>query len=760
MKTRRQLTLLVSVMIGGILLVSATGAIAISLIRSEIFRLSSETSPTQVKLAKLQRGFERISGAFARTSAATTSEELERVASDLNSTIAEVEAIAADLQKTAGAGGGGDRGEGQVIRRMADTGTQLREISRERLRARMQITDANRRIGAEIEGATKATRLFSDAIQEAQGKSQAVLVASKKTNLDANANIKALLTVRERVEQLRSIVQEARSVDKRFRLSPLQDKAKGVLDTVAATEMPDKAQSAQIKSFVDSFQVLAFAEPGGLLPARAAMLAAPEDAKAKAAYEDRHKSVIAAIDAVSSRIAEAIDPLQLSVRKANTGMNEATELISEVASAAAISGEVNARARALQAMAWQLLAVNDQASLERIVADVGQQADEANRSIAQLAALLPKIKQQSAASSLEAVKQSFSNIRTLLTGSGGVAVVVRAGLAKQQQAEQLSASSLASVREIVQSGSSRARNAEGAQEDAVNRIRNLAGATFWVLTLIAAGVLVAGMWVGRSVRLGILESEARQQRDAAEMRQMLDRLDSSQQKQKILERVGEGVAMLREASRELAGTSEIVSHNAEAVALGARNMEESINEISASANQASETGAGAARLVSEASGAVDSLGKASREIEQVTELIRSIAFQTNLLALNAAIQAAHAGDAGASFAVVAREIKDLAAKVSDSTVDIDRSVKSMGGGVGRVNDAMQKVSEIIVTIRGGQQTIAAAVEAQSDATGRIVAGIQQTVDGCKGDARSRGLHGMALQLGNLAEDLAKLCVAE
>lgn len=123
-----------------------------------------------------------------------------------------------------------------------------------------------------------------------------------------------------------------------------------------------------------------------------------------------------------------------------------------------------------------------------------------------------------------------------------------------------------------------------------------------------------------------------------------------------------GIQRLADTSAEIAEASSDMTQLVETSVLDSKSVVAQIENVESSVIRTSEY--------------VREMGEKFNSVEQMVDVITSIADQTNLLALNAAIEAARAGEAGKGFSVVADEVRKLAEMSRHSADDIHQHLQS------------------------------------------------------------------------------------
>ena len=179
------------------------------------------------------------------------------------------------------------------------------------------------------------------------------------------------------------------------------------------------------------------------------------------------------------------------------------------------------------------------------------------------------------------------------------------------------------------------------------------------------------------------------------------------------DQLGEAAQQVSAAAGEVSASSQSLAEGASEQAAALEETSSSLEEMSSMTKQNAGNASQADALMKQANTVVqkanDSMGHltssmreitaASEETSKIIKTIDEIAFQTNLLALNAAVEAARAGEAGAGFAVVAEEVRNLAMRAAEAAKNtsglIEGTVKKIREGselVGKTSEAFNEVA--------------------------------------------------------------------
>ncbi|MBW8746153.1 MAG: hypothetical protein JF584_01130 [Acidobacteria bacterium] len=233
--------------------------------------------------------------------------------------------------------------------------------------------------------------------------------------------------------------------------------------------------------------------------------------------------------------------------------------------------------------------------------------------------------------------------------------------------------------------------------------------TLLLLAFIASAVVV---WVvirlERDLRKNVLDLNQGAEQIASAASQI------SSSSQNLARDSSEQAAMIEETS----ASSEEISSMAKRNADNARSAMGIVSTAVVTSHQS-------AAAVKECVNSMTSINESSQQIAKIISVIDKISFQTNILALNAAVEAARAGEAGAGFAVVAEEVRNLAQRSAEAARETSALI---GAALTNAADGRTKIESMVeagAKLEGSFTEIKSLVDQIGDGSSEQVGGVDQ-----------------------------------
>lgn len=209
---------------------------------------------------------------------------------------------------------------------------------------------------------------------------------------------------------------------------------------------------------------------------------------------------------------------------------------------------------------------------------------------------------------------------------------------------------------------------------------------------------------------------------------------------KLAERLSAGAEQTKSAAEQVANSSQDLASGASQQAASVEETSASVEEVSSMSAANTDDAIEANNLMqNEAAANFELIGsrmntmsttieqtvEMSKETASIVKTIDEIAFQTNLLALNAAVEAARAGEAGAGFAVVAEEVRNLAMRSAEAARNTSELIEKSNAKILEAESMSNQVQEALETNNVIANKIATGLAKITDASKEQVVNMEQ-----------------------------------
>lgn len=715
MKVKNKLYINMLVTLTGIGVIGGFSLVGITSVQRNLSLLTEHSTPYQLKTLDLQRTLQEHTSNLLKIGSSTTQQELKTNEDETEKSLAEVHRVSSELSAIKGGSN-----ETERTTEIENITQEMIATTRKRLQTEESALTASQTMSKKLLFTSGKLKEMDGSIKKVQGSAFNQLSSSNEGVRKITTRLKDVQRVKDLLKDLKFSAIEIAAATNKNELTVAQNRYNMTVRWIVNHELIKTSSIDAARSVSETIPDITklVTGPEGLIALKGRDFLQSDEA-VRNSFQNIQRAVMQKIAdlsvAMEDQVEKAIETTSAENRKFDDsfkGSKAANEILSMTSNIVSLSFNIESQISLL-------FGVRNFKDLDILNAEIQSKFAALESAEKTVLGMLNTSGRTADGKIINDAKTAHNEIKELLWGKDGLVGKIRDKITVVERATALNErlkEYVAKQRETGKQGVSSAQAEQEKTVSSVNRIvrTNITSTAVLGILIFVLGVVFSRM-LERSISKPITELGNLAERFAeGDFRARMD--DSSKDEFGLLAghfnhasaQLGEMTSLVNDSSGSMAASAEELSAASTEVNRGAGRIAEMTQEITAKTSQANILMSEAVQVINNSNdsmntliGAMKEIATTSSEAHSIINTINAVAFQTKLLSLNAAVEAARAGTAGEGFAVVAEEVKKLAAKADEASKNtarlIEEIVRKINHGqtlVGETSVAFDKVTSI------------------------------------------------------------------
>ncbi len=756
MTIKKKLTLNAVVVLTAISIIIISALISARSVDLNVGILTQKTTPYQLKALNQQRELQAHSANLVNLSSSITMADYKKSAPIVITSLSAVSKAAEEMARLKGESSSVDKTIPEITRGIQD-------ITERKIKAQEEVFIASKSIQERLSEVTKKMDAFVRSLQQ---KNSGTMISGVDNLMGANQHLNNLNLVRNGLNDINFSLSKIPLTNDRRTVITLRDNILNTIKIINQILKNIKGLDNVVQDLTKKLAILSekLTASNGIVFLQLRYIV-DEDVSMGDKIETMVKEAGYDLSYLIPTIEKALSTANSTVRNNTVDMAKNMESFSNTNNILSLASGLSLLSASLVTGINNCIYSKTMTEFNQYIVLVDNLFKEAGGKGQKLQGIVANGKNKEELKMVNAYMGALSTVKNAFSAAGGVSEKVKASIKNAEELEALNGKMRNITTAHLKKSQNEVSQAGANQEDVVASLNRSSKLTMQIITIVGGMIilvtLIMAVMITRSITKPINLVVEGLQDSAGQVAAASGQVSSASQS--LAEGTSEQAAGIEETSASIEEMASMTKHNAE-----------NANQANAMMIDTSQVVSEANRSMGELTESMKEISSASEETAKIIRTIDEIAFQTNLLALNAAVEAARAGEAGAGFATVADEVRNLALRAADAaknTTDlIEGTVKKIKVGseiVGRTNEAFAKVStgakkvgEIIGEIKAASYEQAQGIEQINKAITEMEKVVQKNAANAEEsasaseemNAQAETLKGFVRQLASLVGD--------